>query len=145
MAVGSQNKGGRPKEGLKTLPKGWSVKIIKLYESGASDVEVRAWIWKQRGSFSTDLFDRWIKEEAEFSETIKTGRALSHAWWENMGRTGLMVDPDGPKLNATLWYMNMKNRFGWADKQETQVTGAGGGAIEAKWTVEFINAEPKSK
>ncbi len=148
MAEGSQtkkSKGGRPKEGLGTLPKGWQNKVINMYENGASDVEVRAWIWKQRGSFSTDLFDRWIREEPMFSETIKTGRALSHAWWENMGRTQLMVDNDAPKLNATLWYMNMKNRFGWADKQETQVTGANGGAIENKWTVEFVNADTESK
>jgi hypothetical protein len=145
MAEGSRNKGGRPKEGLDTLPKGWQLKILDMYENGASDVEVRAWIWKQRGSFSTDLFDRWIKEEPAFSETIKTGRALSHAWWENMGRTQLMVDNDGPKLNATLWYMNMKNRFGWADKQETQVSGSNGGPIETKWTVEFVNADTESK
>lgn len=139
------SKGGRPKSGLDTLPKGWSKKLIALYENGASDVEVKAQIWKWRGSFSDDLWDRWLKEEELFSGTIKTGRALSHAWWENMGRTGLMVDNEGPKLNATLWYMNMKNRFGWADKQDTTVSAPGGGPVETKWTVEFINADTESK
>ena len=137
--------GGRPKEGLGTLPKGWSQKILDMYENGASDVEVKAQIYKWRGSFSDSLWDRWLEEEIEFSRTIKVGKGLSEAWWHSMGRCNLMVDNEGPKLNATLWYMNMKNRFGWADKQE--VAGPGGGAIktENKWKVEFINADSESK
>lgn len=136
---------GRPKEGLDTLPEGWGRTLIDMYENGASDVEIKAQIWKWRGSFSEDLWSRWIKEEGEFSKTIKQGKALSEAWWHSMGRCNLMVDNEGPKLNATLWYMNMKNRFGWADKQE--VSGPDGGAIktDSKWTVEFVNADPESK
>ena len=92
--------------------------ILKEYQEGASDVEVKAIIWKARGSFSNDLWDRWILEEPVFSETIKKGRELAQAFWLTIGRKN--VNKNSQDFNTTLWYMNMKNRYGWADKQETK-------------------------
>lgn len=107
---------GRPKEDLSSLPENWYDDVIELYSEGASDVEIKAQIWKWRGSFSNDLWDRWMLEEESFSETIKMGRQLSHAWWTAQGRENLK-DKD---FSFTGWYMNMKNRFGWADKKEVK-------------------------
>lgn len=115
------NKGGRPKIGLDILWDGWQEEIIALYSIGASDVEIRALICNKTEKeikASYNLWDRWIEEEEEFCETIKKGRMISHAWWEQNGRENLKES----KFNPTLWYMNMKNRFGWRDKQE--LTGA---------------------
>lgn len=62
----------RPKEKL-DLPNGWYDEVLELYSEGASDVEVKALIYTWRGSFSNDLWERWLKEEDEFSEVIKKG------------------------------------------------------------------------
>lgn len=113
------SKAGRPKEDLSSLPNGWYDIILNEYNEGASDVEVKAIIFNWRGSFSNDLWDRWIEEEEEFSETIKKGRILSEAWWSKKGRKNL----ENKDFNFTGWYMNMKNRFGWADKTQQENSG----------------------
>tara|TARA_R110001599_G_scaffold332283_2_gene547558 strand:+ start:272 stop:682 length:411 start_codon:yes stop_codon:yes gene_type:complete len=104
---------GRPKKSL-DLWKGWAKDVLDLYVDGASDVEIKALVWQKKGSFSNDLWDRWMDEEKEFSETIKMGRTFAKAWWEKKGRSGV----DSQEINSTMWYMNMKNRYGWRDKQD---------------------------
>lgn len=108
---------GRPKSDIEDLPADWIEQIIGLYKEGASDVEIKALIYEWRGSFSNDLWDRWIKEIPIFSETIKAGKMLSECFWVKIGRQNL----SSKEFNFTGWYMNMKNRFGWKDKTETDV------------------------
>lgn len=115
-------KPGRPKSSFndakKDFPIDWFDQIIAEYSEGASDVEIKAMIYKWRKSFSNDLWERWMKEEPEFSETIKNGKLLSETWWNRTGRKNL----SSKEFSYTGWYMNMKNRFGWSDKvqQETK-------------------------
>lgn len=110
---------GRPTKDLSELPDHWYNQVLDLYKEGASDVEIKALIYEWLGTFSNGLWDRWIKEEPEFSQTIKTGKIISEAWWSRNGRINLTER----EFNYTGWYMNMKNRFGWADKQEIEQSG----------------------
>jgi hypothetical protein len=106
------NKGGRPKDTLDRLPDGWEKGCEELASQGASEVELRVYLGLHEG-----LFYRFLKDEPKFSQTIKTCADLCRVWWEKNGRVNL----DTKEFNSTLWYMNMKNRFGWADKQEQKV------------------------
>lgn len=111
---------GRPKIQLSDLAEGWQAKVLALYEQGGSDLEVRASCFRTEKDpyyvMSDDLFYRLLEEEEEFSRTIKNGRGLAQLWWEANGRTNLK----DKEFNPTLWYMNMKNRYGWADKKEVK-------------------------
>lgn len=105
---------GAPKKTIKLLPSHWHESLLELYRRGGSDKEAKALIYSWIGKFSNNLWGRWMKEEEDFWETIKRGRILSEAWWEHEGRTNLLTK----NFNVTLWYMNMRNRFGWANKRK---------------------------
>lgn len=56
----------------------------------------------------------WEDKYDEFANTLKEGKDLCRAWWLNKGRVCLHRED----FNATLWMMNMSNRFGWSRKVE---------------------------
>ena len=101
------NKGGRPTKYNEEI----CCKLIDMFRNGMSVEEACYDL-----DIGHDTFYRWIKEEPEFSETIKKGQMLSEAWWSRSGRVNLKER----EFNYTGWYMNMKNRFGWADKKEIE-------------------------
>lgn len=108
----AKHPGGRPtkyKESMCQI-------LINEMKEGASQTEVCATL-----GISEDTFYNWKKDpkKPEFSEAIKVGNGLSSAWWQRMGRKNL----ENKEFNATLWYMNMKNRHGWADKKEIKHEG----------------------
>lgn len=115
-------KNGRPKITIKDFVITWQQDILNLARQGASDVELAVFL-----DISRDTFYEMQKREPIFSDTIKKAHDLCEAWWLEKGRKGVTEK----NVDATLWYMNMKNRFGWKDKQE--LTGENGGAIIMKW------------
>lgn len=46
--------------------------------------------------------------------------------------------------NTAAMIFWMKARAGWSEKTRTEITGADGGAVENKWTVEFVNPTRKA-
>lgn len=125
--------GGSPKQPFKAW-EGWHDDILSLYAEGASDVEIRGLIAEKmegRETLTWYLWDRWLDEEPEFLETVKKGRGLCEIWWQRKGRTSL----NEGTFSSTLWYMNMKNRFGWKDKQE--IEHGVHGSKDMEWRVTY--------
>lgn len=110
-----KNKGGRPKKDSSSFPVGWKEEIIALGKVGASRAEINAYL-----GIDNETFDAMCKRDHMFSAVIKQFLVNSEAWWTKHGRTQLTEKG----FNAVLWYMNMKNRFGWKDKVENEIKPA---------------------
>jgi len=96
--------------------------VVDLMRDGASKTEVCAEL-----DISMETLNQWCSPDGdyfvrEFSDAVKRGVALSGAWWEKKGRVNL----ENREFNYTGWYMNMKNRFKWADKQDVNHTSDDG-------------------
>jgi len=114
-----------------------SVGLADKFKDGESLAEVCADI-----GICFDAYKRAKELSPLFAEADKKGRMLSEAWWTRLGRAGAI----GQKpIQPATWCFNMKNRFGWRDKIDQQVTGSEGGAVktDSKITVEFVNAKDK--
>lgn len=107
-------KAGRPRIQLEDLPKGWEDKMIKLSKQGASIVELSVEL-----GICRDTFYALSEREPKFSDTVKICKQYCEAWWMKQGRTQL----ENKDFSYTGWYMNMKNRFKWTDRQETTHEG----------------------
>jgi hypothetical protein len=88
-------------------------KVIELLKQGMSIEEIGL----ELDCGYRTVYD-WMEKHPDFAQAIKKGREFSHAWWLKEGRLALR----DTKFSYTGWYMNMKNRFGWTDKQENSTT-----------------------
>lgn len=113
--------GGRPKIEWETITAtypNWREIIEGNYSKGRTDERIRRDLRMGEASMmSSDLFDRLMAEIPEFSQSIKEGRELSKLWWLEVGQDS-MWDED---FSPSLWFMNMKNRHAWRDKQSDEV------------------------
>lgn len=105
---------GRPTKTLEDLPKDWENMVISLMSEGGSKKEVITEL-----KIGSQLFYEFISRYEEFSNAIKRGEELSESFWEKQGRINLY----NKGFNTALWYINMKNRFGWKDKIESTLNG----------------------
>lgn len=87
----------------------WSEAVLTEMSQGASLEEIKGLL-----DISNTTHTRLMKEEKQYSETIKRGLRLSRRWWEKQGRQALR----NKDFSYTGWYMNMKNRFKWRDRQD---------------------------
>lgn len=100
---------GRPLKTTKDFPKDWKEWILKEMGEGASLTEVDAYL-----DVDNETRQRMMNDDEEFFATIKKGLRLSASWWEMQGRVNLQ----NKDFSYTGFYMNMKNRFGWRDRQD---------------------------
>ena len=117
---------GRPLKKLEDLPEGWENIIINLSKEGASIVVLAVALDITRQT----LYNLSERDE-HFLDTIKKCKRYCEAWWLSKGRTEL----DNKDFSYTGWYMNMKNRFGWADKQENKNENTHTGEIKINYNL----------
>ncbi|WP_157628327.1 hypothetical protein [Rhizobium leguminosarum] len=114
------NSVGRPLTTIADLAENWRDIMHTIYADGGSDAEVKvALAIPPSRAISNMLWDDLQAREPEFSEAIREGRILAEMWWQRKGREGLFTY-EGVKFSSQLWFINMKNRFGWKDKQEVE-------------------------
>lgn len=119
-----RRKVGRPFVTMEELNPDWRDTMLQLASQGYSDVEIRAALcyvdheddYGKYRSFSIQRWNRLQDRVEEFAVTYKICRVLCEAWWMMKGRRGI----DSTYFNTAVWFINMKNRFGWKDKQEIQ-------------------------
>jgi hypothetical protein len=104
-----RGKPGRPGKTLKDLPRNWRSIIRNEMGEGASLEEIKA-----KFKLYNKTYRRFLVDFPEFKEVIEEGKELSKAWWMKTGRLQLW----NKNFSYTGWYMQMKNRFGWTDRQE---------------------------
>lgn len=63
-----------------------------------------------------DTLYEWAKIHDDFSDAKKNGSSASQLFWEQMGRSGAGGKIKGFQTGA--WVFQMKNRFGWRDRQD---------------------------
>tara|TARA_R100000995_G_scaffold61512_1_gene31377 strand:- start:165 stop:542 length:378 start_codon:yes stop_codon:yes gene_type:complete len=117
---------GRPLKKLEDLPEGWENIIINLSKEGASIVELAVAL-----DISRQTLYNLSERDEHFLDTIKKCKRYCEAWWLSKGRTEL----DNKDFSYTGWYMNMKNRFGWADKQENKNENTHTGEIKINYNL----------
>lgn len=125
--------GGRPSKYEEHFPD----RVIELMTDGAGKEEVGA----DLGISMPTLYE-WANPESpyfkeEFSKAIKLGEQLCIAWWMRKGREAAAGKVEN--FNATAWVFNMKNRWGWKDKTETEHVGPNGGAIKTEMVIRFVD------
>lgn len=117
MSKGTGKPMGRPRTTIKDLPKDWKQIMEEVGTEGGSAIEVQV-----RLGLGNSAWYTLLEDSPEFRAAESRRKALSNIWWERCGRR-MAVGGDG---NASVWIFNMKNRFGWRDKQEIDNTSSDG-------------------
>lgn len=83
------------------------VRLVELYEQGASDVEVCADLkmpWRE--------FEKRIKADDIFCQLVEFGRLAAKAWWLRQSRLAV----NDKTFQYSVWFAHMTNRYGWSNK-----------------------------
>ncbi len=158
MAEGSQNKGGRPTS--------YTLELTDAICARLADGESMRSVCRDDAMPSMSTVFKWLREHNEFSqqyaiakeecaevyaeEIIEIADDSSNDYTEagEGGETKLNsehVQRSRLRIDARKWVASKLKPKKYGDKLQQEVSGPGGKPVETKWTVEFINAEPKSK
>ena len=63
----------------------------------------------------------WSEDHEEFMDAKDVGTQRSRLFWESLGIEA--AKGKIPNFNASVWIFNMKNRFGWRDREREELIG----------------------
>ena len=112
--------GGRPSKYRPTMCK----RVVDLMREGKSQAQVCAEL-----DIGTTTLERWMVDHEDFRGAVTRATTLSEAEWEKIGQEMARGERQG---NATVWIFNMKNRFGWRDQRDVELTGPNKGPVVFK-------------
>lgn len=104
--------------------------VLGLMREGASIEEVCYEL-----GIAKQTFYNWLELYPELMDAKKRGLDFAQGWWMKQGRKNL----ENKDFSATLFYMNMKNRFGWKDKSEVDNTSSDGSMTPKSTKIVFTN------
>lgn len=87
---------------------------LDLYREGAGDVEIAAHL-----NMTLKQFLDLCTDNEAFRAFVERGSTVAQAWWWRQGRVNLTNKNFSPQM----WSFNMKNRYGWAEKNENLNNG----------------------
>ena len=125
--------GGRPTKYSKEVLKK-AKNYLKNYKKLGDEIPSNAGLAAHL-DVSRQTINMWGNEEGkeEFSYTLERIQAKQEQVLLNKGLNG--------EFNSNITKLLLGNH-GYHEKQETEVYGKGGGPIDAKWTVEIVDADP---
>ena len=95
--------------------KSMSKDLPELFKDGKSVTEVCNIL-----QISRQTFYDWCKTHVEFGNAAEMGKQASESWWLNVGRAAAVGKIAG--FQGSAWVFTMKNRFGWRDQPEIDMS-----------------------
>ena len=91
--------------------------IAEMFADGSSITQVCA----RKLKVNRDTYYEWKKIHPEFAKAASTGEQISQAYWEDIGKDGIVGDLE--KFAGSTWQFVMKNRFrdSFSDQQPESV------------------------
>lgn len=121
---------GRPRIGMEDLREGWKEMVIDAYEEGATDIEVSRVVLR----IGKGTFNKLLKEDKEFSDTVQAGREYAEAWYMKQLRKSIWSEV---RFNYQSMAMTLRNRFGYDAKQNREVED-----LLTEIVVNFVKPKP---
>jgi len=103
-ALGLEAPVGRPRTSIEDLPENWKEIMMAEAQDGGGPTAYMVKLGIAHTAFNTLMDD-----SEDFQNTFEACMLLCRYWWETQGRR-MASGADG---NATVWSLNMTNRFNW--------------------------------
>lgn len=103
-ALGLDAPVGRPRTSVDDLPENWKEVMMAEAQDGGGPTA-----YMVKLGIGSSAYQTLIDDSEDFRNTLEACILLCRYWWETQGRK-MASGADG---NATVWSLNMTNRFNW--------------------------------